>query len=82
MPVIIGVFINPGSKGPGLPFYGSDDIRSVEYNTFGDQYVRFWLAELLLEVQRNYSITADPDGRAICGSSADLPGVRLPARLW
>ncbi len=70
MPVTIGVFINPGDKGPGLPIYGGADNRSLEYDSLGDPYARFLLEELLPEVEKRYSITRDPAGRAICGISS------------
>lgn len=70
MPVTIGVFVNPGDKGPGLPIYGGTDNRSIEYDSLGDQYARFLLEELLPEVQKLYNITSDPAGRAICGMSS------------
>ena len=70
MPVTIGLFVNPGSKGPGLPIYGGSDNRSSEYDALGDLYVRFLLKELLPEVQKNLNITTDPAGCAICGISS------------
>jgi len=70
MPVTIGLFVNPGDKGPGLPIYGGNDNRSVEYDSLGDQYARFLLEELLPEIGTRYNITGDPAGRAICGISS------------
>jgi len=70
MPVTIGVFINPGDKGPGTPIRGGTDNRSFEYDSLGDQYVRFLLEELLPEVEKNYHIVQNAAGRAICGMSS------------
>ena len=70
MPVTIGLFVNPGDKGPGLPIYGGTDNRSVEYDSLGDQYARFLLEELLPEIEKSYNITNDPEGRGICGMSS------------
>src|SRR5512135_309032 len=70
MPVTVGLFVNPGDRGPGNPLYGGTDNRSVEYDSLGDQYARFLLEELLPEVSRRVNLTADPAGRAICGMSS------------
>jgi enterochelin esterase family protein len=70
MPATIGLFVNPGDKGPGNPIYGGTDNRSFEYDSLGDQYARFLLEELLPQVEQRYRITGDPAGRAICGISS------------
>lgn len=70
IPVTIGVFIQPGDKGPGLPIWGGTDNRSIEYDSLGDTYARFLLEEILPEVEKSYNITKDPAGRAICGISS------------
>jgi enterochelin esterase-like enzyme len=70
MPVTLGLFVNPGDKGPGNPLYGGSDNRSVEYDSLGDQYARFLIEELLPAVAQQYSIVDDPAGRAICGISS------------
>jgi enterochelin esterase family protein len=71
MPVTIGLFINPGHYGepaPDLPFRASN--RSVEYDTLSDKYARFLLEEILPEVSNQWSITSDPELRAIGGLSS------------
>jgi enterochelin esterase-like enzyme len=70
MPVTIGVFVSPGETGPGSPLYGGGDNRSFEYDSLGDQYVRFLLEELLPDIERRYRIVADRAGRSICGISS------------
>lgn len=70
MPVTIGVFIDAGDSGPGMPLYGGGDNRSFEYDSLGDQYARFLIEELLPEITSRYAITDDPDGHAICGISS------------
>jgi enterochelin esterase-like enzyme len=71
MPVTIGIFINPGHKG-GKSEKGpwNADNRSFEYDTLSDQYSRFLMDENLPEVAKEYKLTDDPDGRAICGMSS------------
>jgi enterochelin esterase-like enzyme len=71
MPVTIGIFINPGhsaEKTPDNAWRSSN--RSFEYDTLSDQYARFLLEEILPEVGKSYNLTADPNGRAICGISS------------
>jgi enterochelin esterase family protein len=70
MPVTIGLFVNPGNKGPGNPLYGGNDNRSFEYDSLGDQYARFLIGELIPMVERQYKIVRDPAGLAICGISS------------
>ena len=70
MPVTIGLFVNPGDRGPGTPLYGGFDNRSFEYDSLGDRYARLLIEELIPEIGAHYSITDDPDGRAICGLSS------------
>ena len=70
MPVTLGVFINPGVvpalNTTALPRYN----RSLEYDGLGDAYARFLAEELLPEVQKDYLVTIDPNGRGIAGSSS------------
>jgi len=71
LPVIIGIFINPGHKAEELPkdrWRGNN--RSFEYDTLSDQYARFLLEEILPEVGKNYNLRQDAAGRAICGMSS------------
>jgi enterochelin esterase family protein len=79
MPVTIGIFINPGDRpyapgesprrrADGRPASASN--RSFEYDSLGPLYSRFLLEEILPEVSKRYRLTADPEGRAICGSSS------------
>src|SRR5690606_759782 len=71
LPVIIGIFIDPGHKRDTLPekpgWRPRPENRSFEYDTLSDQYARFLLEEILPEVGKDYNLTDDPDRRAICG---------------
>jgi enterochelin esterase family protein len=73
MPVTVGIFIDPGHKGP-LPekrgWQPTPRNRSFEYDTLSDQYARFLLEEILPEVGKQAKLTTNPDGRAICGISS------------
>jgi enterochelin esterase family protein len=71
MPVTIGIFINPGHRGEEMPKdRWRANNRSFEYDSLGDQYARFLIDEILPEVGKKYSLTRDPEGRAICGASS------------
>jgi enterochelin esterase family protein len=72
MPPTIGVFIDPGhdpSKGKPENRYRASN-RSYEYDSLGDRYARFLLEEILPEVEKRFSISKDPEMRAICGASS------------
>jgi enterochelin esterase-like enzyme len=70
IPPTIGVFVEPGIEGPGLPIYGGAGNRSVEYDSTGDAYARFLLEELLPEATRGLSITRRPELCTIVGLSS------------
>jgi enterochelin esterase family protein len=73
LPPIVGVFINPGHKGDGVPRDPwRANNRSFEYDTLSDQYARFLIEEMLPEAARltGLALTDDPDRRAICGISS------------
>ena len=73
MPVTIGIFVNPGAK-PGEPPVDAKNwgkgTRSFEYDSLGDRYAKFVVDELLPEVGKTYTLTTDPEMRAICGASS------------
>lgn len=68
IPITIAIFINPGHRGESFPENPSRaNNRSLEYDTLNDQYARFLIDEVLPEVGSRYSLTDNPDRRAICG---------------
>ncbi len=69
LPVIIGVFINPGEI-PAHDGQAAQKNRSFEYDSLSDAYVRFLLEEILPEVAKKHNLTKDGSQRAICGSSS------------
>ena len=72
MPVTIAIFINPGheiGKPTGKSAWQSSN-RSFEYDSLGDRYARFLLDEILPEVAKLYTLTTNPEGRAIAGASS------------
>ena len=71
MPVTIGIFINPGHLGdvaPDIKWMVSN--RSFEYDSLSEQYAQFLLEEILPAVGQRWSLTDDPEQRAICGMSS------------
>jgi enterochelin esterase-like enzyme len=76
IPVMIGVFINPGrtpEQDEPSPQRGWGDgftNRGVEYNSLDDKYARVITEELLPELNKDYNISKDPNMRGIGGSSS------------
>ncbi len=70
MPPTIAVFINPGHEKSRPRENGKHSNRSLEYDSLGDRYVRFLTEEIIPEVCKKYTISADPDMHAIGGSSS------------
>ncbi len=71
LPVIIGVFINPGHSSKDYPesLYRSSN-RSDEYDEMSDRYVNFLLQEIIPVVKCKYNISDDRKMHAICGLSS------------
>jgi enterochelin esterase family protein len=70
LPVIIGIFVNPGKIPAAEPGAKPRENRSFEYDSLGDTFSRFLLDEILPEVGKSYNLTKDPEHRAICGISS------------
>ncbi len=76
IPVMIGVFINPGRRpdqAEPTPQTGWGDgttNRRIEYNTPDDKYARVITEELMPALDKGYNISKDPEQRGIGGSSS------------
>ena len=70
MPVTIGVFLNPGVIPGSAPGKQPRKNRSFEYDTLSDQYARFLIEEVLVKLNKMYTLSDSPDHRAICGASS------------
>jgi enterochelin esterase-like enzyme len=70
LPVIITVFINPGST--AIDAKGKPDFnnRSVEYDSVADAYSEFLAKEILPPIEQKYNLRQDAAGRAIGGISS------------
>ncbi len=75
IPVMIGVFINPG-RTPEQPEPTPKDWgdrttnRPTEYNTPDDKYARIICDELLPVLYKQYNISKDPEQHGIGGASS------------
>ncbi|MEL6895145.1 MAG: alpha/beta hydrolase-fold protein [Planctomycetota bacterium] len=74
IPVTIAIMIDPGHLNRDLPekpgWRPRPANRAHEYDTLSDDYVRMVLEEILPKIQKEYSITKNPNLRATCGSSS------------
>jgi sugar lactone lactonase YvrE/enterochelin esterase-like enzyme len=70
MPVTIGIFVPPGVVPAGDDGAMDRFNRSFEYDAVSDRYARFLIDEILPAVAAKYSITSDPNLRAIGGASS------------
>src|SRR6185503_19765666 len=64
LPPIVHVMIAPGTSPQGRP------MRSIEYDTVSDDYVRFLMEEVLPDVEKTYKLRQDGYSRAIAGESS------------
>jgi enterochelin esterase-like enzyme len=87
IPVMIGVFINPGRRPdqpePPEPDGGWGDKttnRPDEYNTPNDKYARVIVEELMPALKKEYNISPDPDLHGIMGASSG--GCAAFATAW
>ncbi|HTS65967.1 MAG TPA: SMP-30/gluconolactonase/LRE family protein [Candidatus Acidoferrales bacterium] len=80
MPVTIAILIDPGVRAAA----GADQMarfnRSYEYDGLGTRYARFLIEEILPEVGKQYKLSADPNDRAIAGSSSG--GIAAFTAAW
>ena len=70
IPVIIGIFISPGSFPAGNPKDKPRSNRSFEYDSPDGVYAKFLLEEILPEVSKKYMLSDKPEHRAIAGNSS------------
>jgi len=73
IPVTIGIFITPGNRSETYPTdlgMKNPNHRAPEYDAMNDRYARFIVEEMLPEVGKTYTLTDDPEQRAIGGTSS------------
>jgi hypothetical protein len=64
LPPMVHVMIAPGTAPDGRA------MRSIEYDTVSDHYLRFLMEEVLPEVEKTYKLRQDGYSRAIAGESS------------
>lgn len=70
IPVMIGIFVDPGEVAAVSPDARPRYNRSFEYDSLGDRYARFLIEELLPEVSKIYNISPEANDRALAGASS------------
>jgi enterochelin esterase-like enzyme len=75
LPVMIGVFINPGRRPeqpePTPSEWGDHTTnRPTEYNSLDDKYARVIVDELMPVLYKEYNLSKDPERHGIGGSSS------------
>ncbi len=73
MPVTIGLFVTPGNLSDRYPDnlgWSNPNHRWQEYDVVSDAYSRFLIDELIPHIAKQYTLTEDPDQRAIGGTSS------------
>jgi enterochelin esterase family protein len=70
IPPMIGLFVHPGNKGPGLPLWGGVDNRSIEYDSVDGVYAKFLTEELVPRLASDFKLSGDPDCWGIAGFSS------------
>lgn len=80
IPIVVGVFVNPGVFDGSTDRKKGESNRSFEYDSLTDQYARFLIEEILPAVGEGVRLTDDPDERAVCGISSG--GVCVFTAAW
>lgn len=70
IPVIIGIFINPGFVPPVEEGASGRPNRSFEYDAVSGRYVQFLEEEIIPEVRKDYNLSSDPNDYGISGGSS------------
>ncbi len=65
MPPTIAVFISPGQEKSRPKQNGRYSNRSLEYDSLGDRFARMILEEIIPEVEKQYTLSKDPDMRPL-----------------
>ncbi len=75
IPVTIGLFISPGNRSKIYPSeeelgWSNPNNRAQEYDMLNDKYARMLIEEIIPEVEKDYKLTDDVEGRIIGGTSS------------
>jgi enterochelin esterase family protein len=80
IPVMLGLFVNPGQTGPGMPLWGGSDNRSIEYDSMNDAYAGFLIEDLIARIGSRFNISSEPNCRGIAGISSG--GIAAFTAAW
>ncbi len=80
IPVMIGIFINPGVMPAASADRQARYNRSFEYDALGPRYARFLIEEIIPEVARKHNLSNNPDDRGLMGSSSG--GIAAFTAAW
>jgi len=79
LPPLIGIFVDPGVL-PALSDQAQNRFERIfEYDSLSGRYARFLLEELIPEVGKKYSLSRNPDDRALSGVSTGAVGAFMAA---
>ncbi len=70
LPVVFDNLIAKGDLPPKRGWQPAPSNRAFEYDSVTGDYAEFLLTEILPELEKNYSITKNPELRAVCGNSS------------
>lgn len=70
IPVVVGIFVEPGVVPTTKPGGQPRINRSVEYDSLGDSYARFLIEELLPDAGSRVNLSSDPNHRLLAGASS------------
>jgi enterochelin esterase family protein len=70
LPPMAAIFVNPGQFPPKKEGDKPGSNRSFEYDSLGDQYVRFLLEEILPEAGKTLNLSKEAKDRGIGGASS------------
>lgn len=79
LPVMIGIFVDPGVLPAVTEKAQSRFERVFEYDSLSDRYSRFLVEELIPEVGKSYNLSKDPNDRGLYGVSTGAVGALVAA---
>jgi sugar lactone lactonase YvrE/predicted esterase len=79
LPVMIGIFVDPGVLPAVSEKVQSRFERVFEYDSLSDRYSKFLVEELIPEVGKSYNLSQDPNDRGLYGVSTGAVGALVAA---
>jgi gluconolactonase len=79
LPVMIGIFVDPGVLPAVSPNVQSRYERVFEYDSLSDRYSKFLVEELIPAVAKTHNLSKDPNERGLYGVSTGAVGALVAA---